>query len=148
MMINFDSMLAAGTLGLRVGGKRWPLLVTAIPGWLAWGVALLTTPALSAGSYLGIVTVGLTAGAVLLGAISAIIGGRRLWRAERRGAALITALAAAALFLLPFLLWTSGALARYSLAAAFGAILAAASVGGGFAVLRRPTGDHHQPEQR
>ncbi len=142
------ALLATGTLALRLGGKRWPLLATAIPGWLAWGVALLSTPALTAGSYLGIVTVGLTAGAVLLGAISAIVGGRRLWRAERRGAALVTALAAAALFLLPFLLWTSGALARYSLAAPFGAVLAAACVGGGFAALRRTTGDHHQPEQR
>lgn len=148
------ALLALGTLALTLGGRRWLLLVIAIPGWLAWGAALLTTPALSAGSYLGIVTVGLTAGAVLMGAAAALIGGRRLWRGRRALAAGASALAAGALFVLPFVLWASGALARYALAAAFAAGLVLLCAVGGVIALRAPAGhgaaagDDRQPEAR
>jgi hypothetical protein len=128
--------LGLGLLGLAVfatqsivRGKALWIFALAI-GWLLWGAILfLLSPALASGygialSFVGLLVLGIL---LLITTIIAIIGLAQVGPGAV-GRALLVALVAGLLFLIPFGLWAINALPSYVLAAAFGTALGAATI--------------------
>jgi hypothetical protein len=124
-------LLVVATLALPLGGRRRLRTVFAVLAWLAWiGCTLLAPISSTAGPYgPGIMGIALLVGGVIAFPLAADATLRAGFASRRLfGRLLGVGLAAALLFILPFLLWAAAALPNYTLALAFAYLLAGAAL--------------------
>lgn len=134
------ALLALASFSLLVERRSWPAFILPVGGWLAWLAAVLMQPALSLtpSGYMSMIIYPAMAFAGVLPLLSLAITGVRAYR--RAGGwqkALLGALLAGVLFLLPYVLWALGGIPRYVTATIFALLLAATVlIAGGWQVRR------------
>src|SRR5690606_31701861 len=121
-------LLGMATFAVLIERRNWLAFLPPAGGWLAWLAALAMQPALalSPRNYGTVLIYGAIALSAVLSALSLAITGVRAYRQHGGwGRALVAALIAGLLFLLPYVLWALGGVPRYLLATSFAMLLAA-----------------------
>ncbi len=138
-------LAALSGVSAPLGARRRRHTVAETGTWILVATSVLSGPAINGVSYGQLLVVPLL---ILSSTLAAAVGLTAAWRAYRRSnrataIVAITALVTASLFLLPYLLWSQGAIPHYNTAALFAALLVAASVYAGRRYVRHrlATGD-------
>lgn len=137
------AVMLLGTLALMAQKPKWAVFALAIIGWGLWGFAVIMSPAVSMTSYLSVVTVIAMAATGVFSFGWGIFGIVRAIRFSPRVLipAGITAIIAALLFLLPYVLWTMGSIPQYSMAVVFAFLLSVTTLFTGGWNVRRSLAD-------
>jgi hypothetical protein len=132
----FVAALSRVSAPLEVRRRRHTLAEAAC--WILLGLSVLSGPAVNGFSYLQFPVVGLL---ILSSTLAAAVGLTASWRVyhrARRATSIVAiiALGTACLFLLPYLLWSQGAIPHYNTAAVFAALLVGAGLFAGRRYIR------------